>query len=345
MINKVNKDIIILGIETSCDDTSIAISKNKKILSNIVANQLVHKKYGGVVPEIASREHQKNIIPTLSLALKQAGISINMINAIAFTRGPGLMGSLLVGSSFAKSLSLALKKPLIEVNHMEAHVLANCIDEEPKFPLICLTASGGHTQLVFVKDVNNIKLIGETLDDSAGETFDKCAKMLKLNYPGGPEIEKHALHGNPYAFNFTIPKVNGLNFSFSGLKTNIRRLIEKELKNNSSLPESKKSDLCASIQYTIIKILIKKLELAITKYNVTNIAISGGVASNQKFRNEIKLLKNRAQVEIYIPKKEYSTDNGAMIAITGYYKYQNKEFTNLKIDVKPRYKLDNLLIL
>ena len=339
MINKVNKDIIILGIETSCDDTSISISKNKKILSNIVSSQIVHKKYGGVVPEIASREHQKNIIPTLILALNQAQINLKMINAIAFTRGPGLMGSLLVGSSFAKSLSLALKKPLIEVNHMEAHVLANCIDNEPNFPLICLTVSGGHTQLVYVEDVNNIKLIGETLDDSAGETFDKCAKMLKQDYPGGPEIEKNAFNGNPHAFNFTKPKVKELNFSFSGLKTNIKRLIEKEINSDNSL-ETKKSDLCASIQHTIIRILIEKLELAIKKFNVKNIAISGGVAANQSFRNEILLLKKRYKVYIHIPKKEYSTDNGAMIAIAGHYKYQMKDFTNLKVDIKPRYRLE-----
>lgn len=345
MSNKFNKDIIILGIETSCDDTSIAISKNKTILSNIVASQLIHKKYGGVVPEIASREHQKNIIPTLTLALKTANVSLNMIDAIAFTRGPGLMGSLLVGSSFAKSLSLALKKPLIEVNHMEAHVLANCIDQKPSFPLICLTASGGHTQLVFVENVNNIKLIGETLDDSAGETFDKCAKMLQLDYPGGPEIEQHALDGNHHAFNFTIPKVSGLNFSFSGLKTNIRRLIDKELNNSNSSLKSKRSDLCASIQHTIIKILIEKLKLALKKYNVNSVAISGGVASNQKFRDEIKLLQKHSKFRIYIPKKEYSTDNGAMISISGYYKYQRKEFTSVKIDVKPRYKLEKLSVL
>ncbi len=339
ILNKCNKDIIIIGIETSCDDTSIAISKNKTILSNIIANQRVHEKYGGVVPELASREHQKNIIPTMYLALKQANIKIHQIDGIAFTRGPGLMGSLLVGSSFAKSLSLALNKPLIEINHMEAHVLANCIDQNPVFPFICLTVSGGHTQIVIVKSVKEMKLIGETLDDSAGETFDKCAKLLGLNYPGGPEIEKNALNGNKYAFQFTIPKVDGLNFSFSGLKTNIRQLIDKKTHVDKDFIQKNKQDLCASIQYTIIQILIQKLKIAVEKYKIKNIAISGGVAANQQFRNAIEMLKKEYHYNILIPKKEYSTDNGAMIAIAGYYKHQSKNFTNLTVNVNPRYKL------
>ena len=339
MLNKVNKDIFILGIETSCDDTSIAISENNNILSNIVANQLVHKKYGGVVPELASREHQKNIVPTLHLALQKANIKLHEIDAIAFTRGPGLMGSLLVGTSFAKSLSLALKKPLIAINHMEAHVLANFIDENPSFPFLCLTVSGGHTQIVLVQSVRNIQILGETLDDSAGETFDKCAKLLGLNYPGGPEIEKLAQKGNKESFQFTSPKVEGLNFSFSGLKTNIRQLIDKESQKDVNFIENNKKNLCASIQFTIIQILIKKLELAIKKYNIHNIAISGGVAANQQFRQSIKGLKTKYNSNIFIPKKEYSTDNGAMIAIAGYYKYKTKDFTALSVDVQPRYKL------
>jgi len=339
MLNKVNKDIIILGIETSCDDTSIAVAKNKTILSNIVASQKVHEQYGGVVPELASREHQKNIVPTMTLALKKASITMNEINGIAFTRGPGLMGSLLVGASFAKSLSLALNQPLIEINHMEAHVLANCIDHNPIFPFICLTVSGGHTQIVLVKNINNMKLIGETLDDSAGETFDKCAKILGLKYPGGPEVEKEALRGNKNAFKFTYPKVDKLNFSFSGLKTNIRQLIEKETTIDKDFIKKNRQDLCASIQHTIIQILIQKLKMAVEKYQIKNIAISGGVSANQQFRNEIEILKKEHQSKILIPKKEYSTDNGAMIAIAGYYKYQSKQFSNLTINVNPRYKL------
>jgi len=339
MSNKSNKDIIILGIETSCDDTSIAVSKNNHILSNIVANQTVHRQYGGVVPELASREHQKNIIPTLILALKKANIKLKDIDGIAFTKGPGLMGSLLVGSSFAKSLALSLKKPLIEINHMEAHVLANCIDQKLIFPFICLTVSGGHTQIVLVNTIDDMRIIGETLDDSAGETFDKCAKILQLGYPGGPEIEKNAINGNKDSFQFTIPKVDELNFSFSGLKTNIRRLIEKETEKNKNFIKQNKTNLCASIQDTIIKILITKLEKAVEIYNIKNIAISGGVAANQYFRKKIKTFKEKYNSKIFIPQKEYSTDNGAMIAISGYYKYKNGIFTKLSTNVDPRYQL------
>ena len=291
MLHKVNKDIIILGIESSCDDTSIAVSKNNQILSNIVSNQEVHVKYGGVVPELASREHQKNIIPTISLALKKANIKKEQIDAIAFTRGPGLMGSLLVGASFAKSLSLSLNKPLIEINHMEAHVLANCIDQNPQFPFICLTVSGGHTQIVYVESIHQIEVLGETLDDSAGETFDKCAKILGLKYPGGPEIEKNGLNGNRLAFTFTLPQVDGLNFSFSGLKTNFIQLIQKEKMHNQAFIKENINDLCASIQYTIIQILIKKINIAIEKYKPKNIAISGGVSANEEFRDAIRKLE------------------------------------------------------
>jgi len=339
MLNKFNKDIVILGIESSCDDTSIAISKNKKILSNIICDQEVHKKYGGVVPELASREHQKNIIPTINLALKKAKISKDEIDAVAFTRGPGLMGSLLVGASFAKSICMALNKPLIDVNHMEAHVLANCIDNKPKFPFICLTVSGGHTQIVRVENIETIEIIGETLDDSAGETFDKCAKMMGLDYPGGPIIEQNGTHGNPQAFHFTFPKVNGLNFSFSGLKTNFMQLIKKQKTKNKNFILENKHDLCASIQYTIIQILVQKLELTIKKYQPKTIAISGGVAANEKFRQTIQTLNKKYNIEVLIPKKEYSTDNAAMIAIAGYYKYKSGNFAKLSINVNPRYKL------
>ena len=340
MLNKGNKDIIILGIESSCDDTSIAVSKNNEILSNIVSNQEIHKNYGGVVPELASREHQKNIVPTITEALKLANIKKSDINGVAFTRGPGLMGSLLVGASFAKSLALSINKPLIEVNHMEAHVLANFISQKPDLPLICLTVSGGHTQIVKVDDVHIMKIIGETLDDSAGETFDKCAKMLGLNYPGGPEIEKYAKKGNPHVFKFTTPKVEGMNFSFSGLKTNIKRCIEKNKEKDPEFIKKNKEHLCASIQHTIVEILIHKITLAIQKHKPKNIAISGGVAANDKFRESILKLKDKYHLKVLIPKKEYSTDNGAMIAIAGYYKYKSNNFSNLSVNVNPRYKLE-----
>ncbi len=339
MNNKFSKDIIILGIETSCDDTSIGISKNNRILSNVVANQEIHAKYGGVVPEIASREHQKNIVPTLHMALKNADISLSQIDAISFTLGPGLMGSLLVGVSFAKSLSVALKKPLIAINHMEAHVLANCIDNSPEYPFICLTASGGHTQIVLVNNSFDMKLIGETKDDSAGETFDKCAKILGLNYPGGPEIEKKGFSGDKDAFKFTIPKMDKLDFSFSGLKSNFKQLIDKEVTKNSHFIVQNLENLCASIQFTIIQILIQKLELAIKKYNIKNIAISGGVAANHDFRIAINSLREKHNVNVLIPEKEYSTDNGAMIAIAGYYKFQKKDFCDLDVVANARYKL------
>ncbi|MBF25453.1 MAG: tRNA (adenosine(37)-N6)-threonylcarbamoyltransferase complex transferase subunit TsaD [Flavobacteriales bacterium] len=340
MLHKGNKDTIILGIESSCDDTSVSIAQNNRILSNIVSNQKVHKEYGGVIPELASREHQKNIIPTISLAIKKAKISMDDIDAIAFTRGPGLMGSLLVGSSFAKSLALSLNIPLIEVNHMEAHVIANFIDHIPEFPLICLTVSGGHTQIVKVESVKKINILGETLDDSAGETFDKCAKILGLNYPGGPEIEKKAKYGNPLAFTFTKPKVKNLNFSFSGLKTNFLQLIKKESTLNNTFIQDNIEDLCASIQSTIIEILLNKLNVAIIKYKPKNIAISGGVAANEKFRQSIKKLEEKYRLNVLIPKKEYATDNAAMIALSGYYKYKENALTNLEINVDPRYHIN-----
>ena len=340
-MNKVNKDIVILGIESSCDDTSIGISRNGIILANIVSNQDIHEKYGGVVPELASRQHQKNIIPTITTALKKAKINISTIDGIAFTKGPGLMGSLLVGSSFAKSLSLSLNKPLIAINHMEAHVLANFIDHDIKTPCICLTASGGHTELVLVQGIHNMSLIGQTLDDSAGETFDKCAKIIGLKYPGGPQIEKYAKKGAKNTFHFTIPKVKDLNFSFSGLKTNIIQLIEREVAKNKYFIRENIHDLCASIQHTIIETLIQKLKLSIQKYQIQTIAISGGVAANELFRHRIKELEKTNKVNISIPKKEYSTDNGAMIAIAGHHKYSVGIINDFSINVNPRYKLEN----
>lgn len=339
---KFNKHIFILGIESSCDDTSIGVSRNMSVLSNIVSNQKIHKKYGGVVPELASREHQKNIIPTLQEALKSSKISLREIDAIAFTNGPGLLGSLLVGASFAKSLSISLKKPLIAINHMEAHVLANFIGQKPQFPLICLTVSGGHTQLVMVESPYSMYLIGETLDDSAGETFDKCAKILGLPYPGGPQIEKYAKGGDKNKFKFSIPKVKSLDFSFSGLKTNIKRLIEENSNKSKNFITNERRNLCASIENIIIKILIDKLTKAIDKFKVSSIAISGGVSANEYFRNEINKLKNKKKLNAFIPDKQYSTDNGAMIAVAGYYKFINEDFTNLDIAVKSRLKIGEI---
>ena len=337
------KNILILGIESSCDDTSVAITSNKKVLSNIVSSQKIHQKFGGVVPELASRSHQKNIVPIASLALKIANIKKKQLNAIAFTRGPGLLGSLLVGSSFAKSLALSLKIPLIEINHMRAHVIANFIENKeaqpPSFPLLCLTVSGGHTQIVFIKSIEDMKILGQTLDDSAGEAFDKSAKILGLGYPGGPIIEKKSIGGNANKFIFTEPKVNDLNFSFSGLKTQIFMFLKRESEKNRNFIKENLNDLCASIQKTIITILINKLILAIKNNKVKNVAIAGGVASNKYFRSEIKKLEEKFNIKTYFPEIEYSTDNAAMICISGYYKYKQKKFSNLNIAPNSRYQI------
>ena len=338
MSAKVSKDIIILGIESSCDDTSVSISFNKKILSNIISNQKVHEKYGGVVPELASREHQKNIIPTINLALEKANISKNQIDAVAFTRGPGLMGSLLVGASFAKSLSIALNKPLIEINHMEAHVLSNCIDDNPQFPFICLTVSGGHTQIVHVRDINNISILGETLDDSAGETFDKCAKILGLNYPGGPEIEKKGLDGNKFAFKFPFPKVEDLNFSFSGLKTSVLYKV-KDLSEKEDLSEDAVNDIAFEFQNAAIDCLVKKSLKACLIERSQSLVLSGGVAANKYLREELE--KHKGTINLYYPDQKHCTDNGLMIAFAGFQKIkeQTKDFS---IDVAPRWSLENV---
>ncbi len=337
------KNILILGIESSCDDTSVAVTNNKKVLSNIVSSQKIHHKFGGVVPELASRSHQKNIVPIASLALKIANIQKKQLHAIAFTRGPGLLGSLLVGSSFAKSLALSLNIPLIEINHMRAHVIANFIENKestpPTFPFLCLTVSGGHTQIVSVKSIEDMEVLGQTLDDSAGEAFDKTAKILGLGYPGGAIIEKKSIGGDPNKFTFTEPKVNDLNFSFSGLKTQIFLFIKKEMKKNPDFIKENLNHLCASIQKTIVNILVNKLILAITKSKITNIAIAGGVASNKYFRNEIKKLEEKLKLKSSFPKIEYSTDNAAMIALSAYYKYINKDFSNIKIVPDCRYKI------
>ena len=336
------KSIIILGIESSCDDTSAAVVKEGKIHSNIIANQEIHKSYGGVVPELASRAHQQNIVPVVNEALKIANIKKEVLDAIAFTRGPGLLGSLLVGTSFAKSLSLALNIPLIDVNHMQGHVMAHFIDEGkkmPTFPFLCLTVSGGHTQIVLVKGYFDMEVIGETLDDAAGEAFDKSAKILGLEYPGGPLIDKYAKKGNPEAFKFTKPRVGDLEFSFSGLKSNILQVIQRESKKNPDFIKDNLYDLCASIQHTIISILLEKIDNAVEKTGITQIAIAGGVSANSGLRNALSERENTHKWCVFIPKFEYCTDNAAMIAISGYYKFHDEQFANSSVSANARMKL------
>ena len=336
------KSIIILGIESSCDDTSAAVVKEGKIHSNIIANQEIHKSYGGVVPELASRAHQQNIVPVVNEALKIANIKKEELDAIAFTRGPGLLGSLLVGTSFAKSLTLALNIPLIDVNHMQGHVMAHFIDEGkkmPTFPFLCLTVSGGHTQIVLVKGYFDMEVIGETLDDAAGEAFDKSAKILGLEYPGGPLIDKYAKKGNPEAFKFTKPRVGDLEFSFSGLKSNILQVIQRESKKNPDFIKDNLYDLCASIQHTIISILLEKIDNAVKKTGITQIAIAGGVSANSGLRNALLERENTHKWCVFIPKFEYCTDNAAMIAISGYYKFQDEQFANSSVSANARMKL------
>jgi N6-L-threonylcarbamoyladenine synthase len=334
------KNIYILAIESSCDDTSAAVLLNDKVLSNIVAGQKIHEQYGGVVPELASRAHQQNIVPVIDIALKKAGITQNQLTAIAFTQGPGLMGSLLVGSSFAKSLALALSIPLVAVNHMHAHILAHFIDEEgyekPNFPFLALTISGGHTQIVKVSSYFDMEIIGETTDDAVGEAFDKSAKILGLPYPGGPLIDKYAQLGNPKAFAFTKPKVAGLNFSFSGLKTNILYFIQKKVAENENFINENLNDICASIQYTIIEILMDKLKLAVAETGITQITIGGGVSANSGIRNTLKEAEKKYGWKTYIPKFEYTTDNAAMIGIVGYYNFLEENFSTSDVVSKAR---------
>ena len=334
-----SKDIIILGIESSCDDTSAAILKNNKVLSNVIANQEIHTKYGGVVPELASRAHQKNIIPVVNEALLLAKINKSEIDAIAYTKGPGLMGSLLVGGSFTKGFALGINKPLISVNHMQGHILSHFISNNlykpPTFPFLCLTVSGGHTQIVLVKNYLDMEVIGQTIDDAAGEAFDKSAKVLGLDYPGGPLIDKFSKNGNIHAFKFAKPKIKDLDFSFSGLKTSIMNLINNEKNKNNNFINENLEDLCASIQYSIVNILIEKVKLASLHTGIKNIAIAGGVSANSYLREQLLLLK---EFNMYIPKFEYCTDNAAMIAMAGYYKYINKDFGNFNETSTPRLK-------
>ena len=336
-----NQKIYILAIESSCDDTSAAVLCNNKKLSNVVATQEIHEEYGGVVPELASRAHQQNIVPVVHQALAKANIDKKLVSAIAFTRGPGLLGSLLVGTSFAKSLSLGLKVPLIEVNHMQAHILAHFIEEQeskiPEFPFLACTISGGHTQIVLVKDYFKMEILGETLDDAIGEAFDKSAKLLGLRYPGGPLIDKHAQDGDPKRFPFPVPKVAGLNFSFSGLKTSIKYFVEKELAENPDFVEIHLKDICASIQYTIIKILMQKLKLAVKQTGIKRVAIGGGVSANSGIREALQTAERTEGWTTYIPKFEYCTDNAAMIGIVGYLKYLEGDFATRDTAAKARY--------
>ena len=333
-------NIIILAIESSCDETSAAVIVDGKVLNNIVATQSVHEKYGGVVPELASRAHQENLIPVVQEAIFSAGISKDQLSAIAFTRGPGLMGSLLVGVSFAKALAYARGIPLIEVNHMQAHILAHFIDApQPSFPFICLTVSGGHTQLVLVKDHLDMTVIGETQDDAVGEAFDKTAKLLGLSYPGGPLIDRHAKNGNPKAFTFPITRMPELNYSFSGIKTAVLYFLRDELRENPNFIEENLSDLCASIQFSLIQMLLIKLKLAVAEHQVKNVAIAGGVSANSGLREALGQLAKEKNWNLFIPEFEYCTDNAAMIAMAAHYKYLKGEFSSLEVTPLAKMKL------
>ncbi len=333
----------ILGIESSCDDTSAAILNKRKILANVTANQQIHKDFGGVVPELASRAHQQNIIPVIDKAFKDAKLNKSDIHAIAFTNGPGLLGSLLVGASFAKSFSLALNIPLIEINHMHAHILAHFIEDDtskdfPEFPFLCLTVSGGHTQIMLVRDYFDMQLLGNTIDDAAGEAFDKAAKIMGLPYPGGPLVDKLAKDGNPYAHKFPHPKIPNLDFSFSGLKTSILYYLRDKLKIDENYIEKNKNDLSASIQHTIVEILMEKLRKAANETGIKQVAIAGGVSANSGLRNAMLAEEKKSGWKVFIPKFEYCTDNAAMIAVTGYFKYMRGDFAGREITPYTRYK-------
>jgi N6-L-threonylcarbamoyladenine synthase len=325
--------VIILGIESSCDDTSAAVIKDGWLLSNLISNQKVHEEYGGVVPELASRAHQANIIPVVDTAIKQAGLSPKDISAIAFTQGPGLLGSLLVGTSFAKGFALAQKIPLIEVNHLHGHILSHFIitsDETklPRFPFLCLLVSGGHTQLVVVSNFDKMEIVGKTIDDAAGEAFDKCAKVMELGYPGGPVVDRLAAQGNPNAFKFAKPLPHGFDFSFSGLKTSFLYFLRDQLKAQPNFIEERKADLCASLQHTIVSILMDKLTAAAKDLGIKEIALAGGVAANSGLRNATLEAGERLGWNTYIPEFRFTTDNAAMIAIAGHYKYLRGEYAS-----------------
>jgi N6-L-threonylcarbamoyladenine synthase len=329
-----NKDIYLLGIESSCDDTSAAVFCNNLLLSNVVASQNVHQEYGGVVPELASRAHQKNIIPVVDLAIKKAGIGPGDLTAVAFTRGPGLLGSLLVGTSFAKGFALAKGIPLIEVNHLQGHVLAHFIKENaddnhaPEFPFLCLLVSGGNSQIIVVHDHLHMEIIGQTIDDAAGEAFDKCAKVIGLPYPGGPLIDKLAKEGNPKAIKFAKPQIPNLDYSFSGLKTSFLYFIRDRVAENPDYIDQNRADICASLQHTIIQILLSKLKKAAAETGIRRVAVAGGVSANSGLRNALQKEAEKHHWNLRIPPFKFTTDNAAMIAVTGYYKYLNNQFAS-----------------
>lgn len=328
-------DITILGIESSCDDTSAAVIRNRTLLSNVIASQAVHQKYGGVIPELASRAHQQNIVPVVDTALNEAGITIDKVDAIAFTRGPGLLGSLLVGVSFAKGLSIANNIPLVEVNHLQGHILSHFVDlpdrdlPHPDFPFLTLLVSGGHTQIVRVDSPTEMEIIGTTIDDAAGEAFDKCAKVMGLPYPGGPVIDALAKEGNPDAFKFAKPRIGEFDFSFSGLKTSFLYTLRDEVAKNPNFIEERKCDLCAAILHTVVDILAERLVKAAKHYRISDIAIGGGVAANSLLRERIAAEGEKRGWRTFIPERRFTTDNAAMIAVAGYYKYMNEEFSTL----------------
>lgn len=333
-------ETIILGIESSCDDTSVAVLKGTKILSNVTNGQKVHEEYGGVVPELASRAHLQNIVPVVDQALKKANIELQDLDAIAFTKGPGLLGSLVVGTSFAKSMAMALNIPLVDVNHMYGHVLAHFIDDhaksKPKFPFLCLTVSGGHTQIVLIRNHLDMEIIGTTIDDAAGEAFDKVAKLLGFPYPGGPLVDKYAKLGNPDKFTFAKPRIEGLDFSFSGLKTSVLYFLQKEVKKDPDFIEKNRNDLCASVQKTIIDILMQKVQKASKETGIKEIAIAGGVSANSGLRDSLAQLGDEYAWETYIPRFEYCTDNAAMIAITGKYMLEEGLTTDQRVTAQAR---------
>ena len=340
-------DIIILGIESSCDDTSAAIIRNGYVLSNKVANQEIHKEYGGVVPELASRAHQQNIVPVVDFAIKQAGIDKSRINAVAFTRGPGLMGALLVGTSFAKGFAIAKNIPLIDVNHLHAHIISLFLREEqdtekvPPFPFLCLLVSGGHTQIMIINSYLESETIGRTIDDAAGEAYDKCAKVMGLPYPGGPLIDKFAAEGDSGKYPFNKPQIPDLDFSFSGLKTSFLYYLRDRVKEDNDFIKNNKVDICASIQHTINSILLEKLIKAAQQTGIKNIAIAGGVSANSGLRNALRQEGEKRNWEVFIPELKYSTDNAAMIALTGYHKFLKNDFANHSDAPFARIKAEN----
>ena len=339
-------DITILGIESSCDDTSAAVIRNTTLLSNVIASQAVHMKYGGVIPELASRAHQQNIVPVVDTALKEAGVAPDELDAIAFTRGPGLLGSLLVGVSFAKGLALAHDIPMVEVNHLQGHILSHFLDlpdrtlPHPDFPFLCLLVSGGHTQIVRVDSPLEMEIVGTTIDDAAGEAFDKCAKVMGLGYPGGPVIDRLAREGDPEAFRFAHPHVDGFDFSFSGLKTSFLYTLRDAVADDPDFIDRHKADLCASLQHTIVEILLKQLVRAAKEYDIRDIAVAGGVSANSGLRNGVVEEGRRRGWRTFVPEFRFTTDNAAMIAMAGYYHYQHGDFSSL--DVSPVARLEEL---